>query len=44
MNDSWIAVCCLVQRYPLATFNVQDFADFAEHEGLCLALDEPPTR
>jgi predicted nucleic acid-binding protein len=33
-NDSWIAACCLVRDAPLATFNVKDFADFAEHEGL----------
>lgn len=33
-NDSWIAACCLVRDLPLATFNVKDFADFAEHEGL----------
>jgi toxin FitB len=33
-NDSWIAACCLVRELPLATFNIKDFADFAEHEGL----------
>jgi toxin FitB len=33
-NDSWIAACCLVYDLPLATLNVKDFADFAEHEGL----------
>jgi len=33
-NDSWIAACCLVRGLPLATFNIKDFADFAEHEGL----------
>lgn len=33
-NDSWIAACCLVRDAPPATFNVKDFADFAEHEGL----------
>jgi toxin FitB len=33
-NDSWIAACCLVRDVPLATFNVKDFADYAEHEGL----------
>lgn len=32
-NDSWIAACCLVREVPLATFNVKDFADFAEYEG-----------
>jgi len=33
-NDSWIAACCLVYDLPLATLNIKDFADFAEHEGL----------
>ena len=33
-NDSWIAACCLVREFPLATFNIKDYADFAEHEGL----------
>jgi toxin FitB len=33
-NDSWFAACCLVRKLPLATFNVKDYADFAEHEGL----------
>jgi len=33
-NDTWIAACCLVRGHPLATLNVKDFADFAEHEGL----------
>ncbi len=33
-NDTWIAACCLVRDHPLATLNVKDFADFAEHEGL----------
>ena len=31
-NDSWTAACCLVLR--LATFNIKDYADFAEHDGL----------
>jgi predicted nucleic acid-binding protein len=35
-NDSWIAACCLVRELPLATFNIRDYADFAEHEGLKL--------
>jgi predicted nucleic acid-binding protein len=34
VNDSWIAACCLARDLPLATFNVKDFGDFAEHEGL----------
>jgi predicted nucleic acid-binding protein len=33
-NDIWMAACCLVRDHPLATLNVKDFADFAEHEGL----------
>jgi predicted nucleic acid-binding protein len=35
-NDTWIAACCLARDLPLATLNVKDFADFAEHEGLKL--------
>ena len=35
-NDSWIAACCLVRELPLATFNIKDYADFVEHEGLQL--------
>jgi predicted nucleic acid-binding protein len=35
-NDTWIAACCLVYDLPLATLNVKDFDDFAEHEGLTL--------
>lgn len=34
VNDMWIAACCLVDRLPLATFNVKDFEDFAEYEDL----------
>ncbi|MGH4027263.1 MAG: hypothetical protein ACRDRV_22055 [Pseudonocardiaceae bacterium] len=34
VNDSWIAACCPVRDLPLATFNIKDFTDFAEHEGL----------
>jgi predicted nucleic acid-binding protein len=36
VNDSWIAACCLSHGVPLATLNVKDFADYAEHEGLTL--------
>jgi predicted nucleic acid-binding protein len=32
VNDTRVAACCL----PLATLNVKDFADFAEHDGLVL--------
>jgi predicted nucleic acid-binding protein len=35
-NDSWIAACALTYGLPLATLNVKDFEDFAEHEGLTL--------
>jgi predicted nucleic acid-binding protein len=36
INDSWIASRCLVDDLPLATFNLEDFADFAEHDRLRL--------
>jgi toxin FitB len=36
VNDSWIAACCLAHGFPLATFNIKDFEDFAVHE--CLGL------
>ena len=35
-NDTWIAACCLAYDLPLATLNIKDFKDFAEHEGLAL--------
>ena len=35
-NDTWIAACCLAYGLPLATLNMKDFADFAEHEGLTI--------
>ncbi|MFZ0160432.1 MAG: hypothetical protein WAL50_15505 [Kineosporiaceae bacterium] len=35
-NDTWIAACCLARDLPLASFNVKDFNDFADHEGLSL--------
>ena len=34
VNDTWIAACGLTRELPLATLNLKDFADFAEHEGL----------
>lgn len=37
-NDSWVAACCLIRQLPLATFNLKDFADFVEHEGLELVM------
>jgi toxin FitB len=36
VNDTWAAACCLAYGLPLATLNVSDFADFAEHDGLVL--------
>jgi toxin FitB len=33
-DGTWIAACCLVHGLPLATFNMKDYTDFAEHEGL----------
>ncbi len=35
-NDMWIAACCLAAGLPLATYNLKDFADFADHHGLVL--------
>ena len=35
-NDTWIAACCLVRDLPLATLNVKDYTDYAEHDGLQL--------
>jgi predicted nucleic acid-binding protein len=35
-NDMWNAACCLVEGLPLATLNVKDYLDFAEHHGLVL--------
>ena len=34
INDSWIAACYIARELPLATLNINDYADFAEHEGL----------
>lgn len=39
-NDTWIAACSLTFDLPLATLNLKDFRDFAEHEGL--QLIRPP--
>jgi toxin FitB len=36
VNDTRVAACCLAYGLPLATLNVKDFADFAEHDGLIL--------
>ena len=43
-NDTWIAACCLVDDLPLATLNVKDFADFAEHERLTSLAVKSPDR
>jgi hypothetical protein len=32
--------CCLTEGLPLATFNVKDFADFADNNGLVLVGDD----
>ena len=34
VNDTWITACCLVRNLPLATLNLKDFKDFADHDGL----------
>ena len=36
INDMWIAACCLTHGLPLATLNVKDYQDFADHHGLVL--------
>lgn len=36
VNDMWIAACCLAHQVPLATLNLKDYEDFAEHHGLNL--------
>jgi hypothetical protein len=41
-NDTWVAASCLTYDLPLATLNLRDFADFAEHEGLRLILPPEP--
>jgi toxin FitB len=35
-NDTWVASCALAYGLPLATLNVKDYQDFAEHHGLTL--------
>jgi toxin FitB len=39
VNDTWVAACCLERGLPLATRNVRDYVDFAEHDGLTLVTD-----
>lgn len=36
INDMWIAAVALANGVPLATRNVKDYADFADHHGLVL--------
>jgi len=36
VNDTWVAACCVAYGLPLATLNIKDFADFAEHDRLVL--------
>ena len=31
VRDMWNAACCLAENLPLATLNVKDYQDFAEH-------------
>jgi len=35
-NHLWIAATCLTYGLPLATLNVKDYEDFADHHGLQL--------
>jgi predicted nucleic acid-binding protein len=35
-NDTWIAACCLARALPLATYDLKDYIDFVQHEGLTL--------
>lgn len=35
-NDMWIAACCITHGIPLATLNLKDYQDFADHHGLVL--------
>lgn len=38
-NDTWVAAVCLAHGLPLATRNLRDFQDFADHNGLVLVTD-----
>lgn len=38
VNDMWIAACALTHQVPLATLNLKDYQDFAEHHGLRLLV------
>jgi len=36
INDMWIAASCITHGLPLATMNLKDHQDFADHHGLAL--------
>ena len=36
VTATWAGVCCLACQLPLATLDLKDFKDFAEHHGLQL--------
>lgn len=38
-NDTWVAAVWLAHGLPLATRNVRDFQDFADHNGLVLVTE-----
>jgi hypothetical protein len=38
VQSSTLAACSLTRGLPLATLDVKDFRDFAEHEGLSLII------
>ena len=38
VQSSTLAACSLTRGLPLATLDVKDFRDFAEHEGLNLII------
>jgi len=39
VNDTGIAASCLVRNLPLATLNIKDFGDFADHDGSLRIVD-----
>jgi hypothetical protein len=43
VNHTGVAASGLAYRYPLATLNLKDFKDFAEHHGLRLLEPSPAT-
>ncbi len=43
VNDSWIAACCLSHGLPLATWNVKDYLDYRDHDGLALVQSNSPS-